>query len=92
MTLPNQVTLPYVEQGDPTGVPVLLLHGITASGRYWTPRIRDLATRFRLLIPDLPGFGDRPSPSSTIRRRTLTAMSGQSSRASSSWLRRQPKR
>ena len=33
VTLPNQVTLPYVEQGDPTGVPVLLLHGITDSWR-----------------------------------------------------------
>ena len=41
---------------------MLLLHGITASRRYWTPRIRDLSTRFRLLIPDLPGFGRSPKP------------------------------
>ena len=29
--LPNQVQLPYVEQGDPAGVPVLLLHAIADS-------------------------------------------------------------
>jgi pimeloyl-ACP methyl ester carboxylesterase len=31
--LPQGVRLPYVEQGDPLGVPVLLLHGITDSWR-----------------------------------------------------------
>jgi hypothetical protein len=30
VTLPTQVTLPYVEQGDPAGVPVRLL-------RTWRP-------------------------------------------------------
>lgn len=31
--LPNRLKLPYVEQGDPSGVPVLLLHGFTDSRR-----------------------------------------------------------
>ncbi len=41
---------------------VLVLHGITESRRYWLPHIRPLATRYRLLIPDLPGFGLSPKP------------------------------
>ena len=41
--LPNRVTLPYVEQGDPSGVPVVLLHGVTDS---WHS--------FELLMPHLP--------------------------------------
>jgi non-heme chloroperoxidase len=43
ITLSTQVTLPYVEQGDPSGVPVLLLHGVTDSWR-----------SFELVLPHLP--------------------------------------
>ena len=47
----------------PEGAPaVLVLHGITGSRRYWLPRILPLARRYRLLIPDLPGFGLSPKP------------------------------
>ena len=31
--LPDRVKLPYAEQGDSSGVPVLLLHGYTVSWR-----------------------------------------------------------
>lgn len=41
--LPNQVRLPYVEQGDASGVPVLLLHGFADSWR-----------SFELVLPHLP--------------------------------------
>jgi len=40
----------------------LALHGITESRRYWLPRILRLASRYRLVIPDLPGFGLSPKP------------------------------
>jgi len=42
--------------------PVLVLHGITGSRRYWLPRILPLARHYRLIIPDLPGFGLSPKP------------------------------
>ena len=42
--------------------PVLVLHGITASRRYWLPRICLCATSYRLFVPDLPGFGASPKP------------------------------
>jgi non-heme chloroperoxidase len=35
--LPNQMKLPYVEQGGPSGVPVLLLHAIADSWRAFEP-------------------------------------------------------
>jgi non-heme chloroperoxidase len=41
--LPNRVKLSYVEQGDPSGVPVLFLHGVTDS---WHS--------FELVLPHLP--------------------------------------
>ena len=49
------------------GEPVLLLHGIGASGRYFEPLGRELARTRRVLIPDLPGWG-----ASERRRRALT--------------------
>ncbi len=51
-----------VVAGPPDGPVVLVLHGITESRRYWLPRILSLASRYRLVIPDLPGFGLSPKP------------------------------
>lgn len=41
---------------------LLVLHGITASRRYWMPRILPLARSYHVLVPDLPGFGRSPKP------------------------------
>jgi pimeloyl-ACP methyl ester carboxylesterase len=40
-----------------TGAPVVLVHGIGVSGRYFVPLGRELAADHAVLIPDLPGFG-----------------------------------
>jgi pimeloyl-ACP methyl ester carboxylesterase len=52
-----------------SGPPVLLLHGsgpgTTAAA--WTPLIAALAPRFRVIAPDLLGFGDSPRPSGSLR-------------------------
>ena len=47
--------------GD-AGSPVLLLHGLVASGVFWGAAYDALAARHRLVVPDLLGFGgsDRP--------------------------------
>jgi len=39
------------------GPPVVLLHGGTGGGANWFRMIGPLARRFRVLAPDLPGFG-----------------------------------
>jgi pimeloyl-ACP methyl ester carboxylesterase len=59
---PRSLKLHRSVVGPETAPPVLVLHGITGSRRYWLPRILPLASRWRLLIPDLPGFGLSPKP------------------------------
>ena len=39
---------------------VVLLHAGVADRRMWAPQVRALEGRFRVLAPDLRGFGDRP--------------------------------
>jgi len=51
----------YVREAG-AGEPVLLLHGLGASGRYFVPLASVLAAR-RQVIPDLPGWGRSERPS-----------------------------
>lgn len=47
--------------GDPRdGVPLLLLHGMFASRRMWDLNRETLATRYPLVLVDLPGHGASP--------------------------------
>ncbi len=39
------------------GAPVLLLHGLVGSGRYWGRHFERLADQHSLIVPDLLGFG-----------------------------------
>ena len=41
---------------------VLMLHGIAESSRAWFAWVPHVASRFRVLRPDLPGFGNSPAP------------------------------
>jgi pimeloyl-ACP methyl ester carboxylesterase len=41
-----------------SGHPVLLLHGQPGNKASWAPLIDTLATDFRVLVPDRPGYGD----------------------------------
>ena len=55
------LTLHYLEAGSGPAV-VLLLHGYAETSRMWRPIIPDLAKRFRVIAPDLPGIGDSDIP------------------------------
>ena len=44
------------------GRPLVLLHGASGSWTHWIKNILPLAPRFRVLVPDLPGFGDSDMP------------------------------
>lgn len=48
--------------GDPGHAPILFLHGAGSDHRAWRPQIEQLASGYRLLVPDLPGAGDSPGP------------------------------
>jgi pimeloyl-ACP methyl ester carboxylesterase len=54
--------LHYEERGSKDNPPVLFLHGITGSRRYWRRGVRRLSASFRLILPDLIGFGLSPKP------------------------------
>jgi non-heme chloroperoxidase len=60
----NEITLPYVEQGDPSGVPLLLIHGATDSSRAWEPVLRHLPGEIHAVAVTLRGHGDAPKPDS----------------------------
>jgi pimeloyl-ACP methyl ester carboxylesterase len=44
------------------GLPLVLLHGASGSWTHWIRNILPLAARFRVLAPDMPGFGDSDAP------------------------------
>ena len=44
------------------GAPVLLLHSGVTDRRMWQPQVPALGHRFRVIAPDLRGFGDTPLP------------------------------
>jgi abhydrolase domain-containing protein 6 len=46
----------YLEAGQ--GAPLVLLHGYTGSKENWLPLMPELEQRWRVIAPDLPGWGD----------------------------------
>jgi pimeloyl-ACP methyl ester carboxylesterase len=42
--------------------PVVLVHGLVISSRYMEPLARALGSQFRVMAPDLPGFGESGKP------------------------------
>ncbi len=52
----------YREAGQPDAPTLLLLHGFPSSGHMFRDLIPLLAGRFRLIAPDLPGFGQSDMP------------------------------
>lgn len=45
-----------------SGPPLVLIHGGTGSWTHWQRVIPELASRYRLLMPDMPGFGASDLP------------------------------
>ncbi len=52
------MTLSHSSTGE--GMPVVLLHAFPFSSEMWRPQL-SLANTFRIITPDLPGFGDSPA-------------------------------
>ena len=57
-TLPNQVTLPYVQQGDPARDAVLLLHAIPDSWPSFEGVLPHLPTSLHAFALSQRGHGD----------------------------------
>lgn len=71
--LSNQVRLPYVEQGDPSGVPVLLLHGFADSWRSFELVLPNLPESIHAVALTLRGHGDASRPAAGYGLRDFAA-------------------
>ncbi len=60
--LADGVTLAYIDTGNPTGPPVVLIHGYTDNARDWVPLLPYLSKRFRLILVDIRGHGKSSKP------------------------------
>ena len=65
--LPGGVTIPYVEQGDPAGVPVVLLHGFSDSWRSYELLLAELPGTVRAFAVTQRGHGDADKPAAGYR-------------------------
>ena len=62
------VTWPYLEGGPESGEVVILLHGFGGDKDNWPLYARILRGKYRVVIPDLPGFGEnRKDPDKDYR-------------------------
>lgn len=62
------VKLHYLTAGQ--GPAVILLHGYTQTSRMWRPIIPQLAEKFTVIAPDLPGIGDSDIPADGLDMKT----------------------
>jgi non-heme chloroperoxidase len=71
--LPDGVRLPYVEQGDPSGVPVVLLHAIADSWRSFELVLSDLPASIHAYALTQRGHGDASRPARGYQSRDFAA-------------------
>jgi len=65
----NGIRQHYVEAGE--GAPVVLLHGFPETHYAWRHQIPVLAQHYRVIAPDLRGYGDTDKPASGYDKRTM---------------------
>ena len=67
LRLTTGITVSYIEQGDPAGLPVLLLHGITDSWHSFESVLPLLPASWRVLAISQRGHGDSDRPADNYR-------------------------
>src|ERR1700693_2768795 len=65
----NNIRQHYMEAGE--GVPVVLLHGFPETSYAWRHQVPELAKKYRVIAPDLRGYGETDKPSSGYDKRTM---------------------
>jgi len=54
----NYIFMQHIYIGDEgKGFPLILIHGFLGSSKMWEPQINFFKNHFRVITPDLPGFG-----------------------------------
>jgi pimeloyl-ACP methyl ester carboxylesterase len=65
----NGIRQHFVEAGE--GAPVVLLHGFPETHHAWRHQIPVLAQQYRVIAPDLRGYGETDKPASGYDKRTM---------------------
>jgi pimeloyl-ACP methyl ester carboxylesterase len=65
----NEISMHYVESGK--GPPLVLLHGFPETWFCWRHQIPALSSRYRLIVPDLRGYGRTAKPAAGYDKRTM---------------------
>ncbi len=65
----NGIEMHYVEAGS--GPPVVLLHGWPFTWFSWRKNIAPLAERYRVIVPDLRGYGETDKPATGYDKRIM---------------------
>jgi non-heme chloroperoxidase len=73
VTLASGLTLRYAAQGDPAGIPVILLHGLSDSHRSYEPMLAHLPHEIRAYALTTRGHGDSDKPEHGYDPATLAA-------------------
>lgn len=74
LSLSSRLTLHYLDENPQGSRCVLLLHGLGATCESWMLQIPDLvACGFRVIAPDLRGFGDSTTPRKLYRIEDMSA-------------------
>jgi pimeloyl-ACP methyl ester carboxylesterase len=64
----DRIRMHVLESGPEDGVPVVLVHGNLATGRFFAHLLERAPIRYRLIAPDMRGFGDsEPAPLDATR-------------------------
>lgn len=54
----NGVKLHYLDWGNPSAQPLVLLHGFCSYAHYWDPFAQSLRRDYHVIVPDLRGHGE----------------------------------
>ncbi len=65
----NGIRQHWLEAGD--GPPVLLLHGFPETSYAWRKQVPALSERYRVIVPDLRGYGFTEKPAAGYDKRTM---------------------
>lgn len=67
--LANGIRQFVIEEGE--GAPVILLHGFPETNYAWRHQIPELSKQFRVIAPDLRGYGETDKPASGYDKRNM---------------------
>ena len=71
--LSNNVRIPFIENGSPSGIPVILLHGFLGSWREYEPAVAHLPESIHALALTQRGHGEASHPKSGYRLQHFSA-------------------